>query len=191
MGGRASETPSMRDMNIVLKCFHARRDKHPLFGSDTAAPSALKLYFHCPWVLFIDPVLSVLPCVSGLMFWARLLPVFPPGTRYFSQCQVEFLHLTRYVSPTAYVLFLFVSTSAILKCKQVKPGKEKYKNNKKKKTGPRETAGEITTSHALMKKYLRGSTSSRGREATNSARICFFFFCGSLRYVHLQQSTPL
>lgn len=31
------------------------------------------------------------------------------------------------MSPTAYVLFLCVSTSAILKCKQVKPGKEKHK----------------------------------------------------------------
>lgn len=67
-GERASEMPQHARYEYFLKCFHARRDKHLLFGSDTAALSALKLYFYCPWVLFIDSVLSVLPCVSSLMF---------------------------------------------------------------------------------------------------------------------------
>lgn len=175
MAGEPARCHSLRDVNVFfffLKRFHARRDKHPLFGSATAARSALKLYFHCPRVLFIDSVLSVLPCVSSLMLRARLLPCFSSRDEVFFAVPggVFTSHPLCLLQP----MFCFVCLNFCHPQMQTSEAR-KRKIQQKKKTGRREPAGNnihltFADEKIFMWLYILQ------REATNSARICFFFF---------------
>lgn len=161
---------------FFLKCLHARQDKHLLFGSDTEALSALKLYFHCPWVLFIGSVLCPFSPASAV--WCSELGsclFFLQGWGIFCSARWSF-----YISPAAYVEFVCLSF-----CHPQMQISDARKRKEKNWTGG--DSREQPLNICWWKTYLRGSASSRGKQQTLPASPIFSFSS----ICHLQQSTPL
>lgn len=174
MGGRASETPQHARYEYCFEMFPRAARQTPFIwfwhGGSLCFKAILSLSLgsihrsgsvRSPLRLRFDVLSSALACLPSRdeVFFAVPGGVFTshPLCLSYRLCSV------------------FVCLNFCHPQMQTSEARKRKIQKKQKKTGPRETAGEITTSHALMKKYLRGSTSSRGREATNSARICFFF----------------
>lgn len=132
-GASQRDAKALRDMNIFFFLHHAWRDKHLLFGSDTAALAALKLLFHCPWVLFIDPVLC--PFSPASPVWCSVLGsclLFLRGRGIFRSARWSFFFF--YISPAAYVGFCL---SQLLPSSNA----NKWRQGKKKKRGRKSGTG--------------------------------------------------